>query len=67
MDNSFKVKLNIDPNDKYIKAKKDLIEALNSINALPPQQQQQLAYELIGAEKMNLFISFMQQFFNNQR
>lgn len=64
MDNGYKVKLNIDSNNKYIKAKEDLIEALNSINELPLQQQQQLAYELIVAEKMNLYIRFMQHFFN---
>lgn len=67
--NDLKIKLDIDPNDKYEKARKDLIQAMNSINVLDFEQQKQLAYELLGAEKMNLLINFAQYFFNknNQR
>lgn len=65
--NNYEINLDVDPNDKYQKAKKDLIQAIQSINSLDSNQQKQLAYELIGAEKVNLFISIMQQLHSNNQ
>lgn len=64
MDYGFDYKLTVDPRNKYDKAKKDLIEALNSIRALDPQQQQQLVYEVFGAQMVETFINILQQNFN---
>lgn len=52
----------IDPKDKYEKAKKDMIQAMNSIRDLDMQQRQQLLYELVGIEQFNMFIKLYQQF-----
>lgn len=44
---NFEPQMTIEPTDKYEKAKKDIIEALNSIRELNMQQQQQLFCELV--------------------
>lgn len=59
--NNWDVNLTIDPKDKYEKAKKDILQAQKSFNDLDNVQQQQLAYEIIGAEKLNWLINFIQQ------
>ena len=64
MNNGVDIKLTIDPQDKYLKAKKALIEAMESIRDLDPQQQQQLAREVFGAQMVEAFINIMQQNFN---
>ena len=48
-----KLKLDIEPADKYEKAKKDLITAMNSCAELSPQQKEQLALELLGVESFS--------------
>ncbi len=60
MDN-FEWKITVDPKDKYNKAKKDILQAQKSFNDLDYAQQQQLVYELIGAEKLNWLINSIQQ------
>lgn len=60
MDN-FEWKITVDPKDKYNKAKKDIHQAQKSFNDLDYAQQQQLVYELIGAEKLNWLINSIQQ------
>lgn len=52
--NDFQFNLSIDPKDDYEKAKKDFIQAMNSIQKLSPQQREQLATELFGLERMEL-------------
>ena len=52
--NDFQFNLSIDPKDDYEKAKKDFIQAMNSIQKLSPQQREQLATELFGLERWNL-------------
>jgi len=47
--------------DDYVQAKKDLIQALNSIRKLTTEQQVTLAKELVGAESVNNFIKIMQK------
>jgi hypothetical protein len=58
----YRIMPDIVPNDKYEKAKGDLIQAIYSFRALNPQQQQQLAYEILGAETMAAFINMMQNY-----
>ena len=47
MDN-FKIKTTIEPTDKYLKAKLDLIQALNSYGELSPYEQECLIKEIFG-------------------
>ena len=47
----------------YFDAKKDLIQALNSISKLEPWQREQLAKELMGAEAYAAMYSTMRQYF----
>lgn len=46
----YKLTLGIEPNDKYKKAKQDLIQAKKSFDELNPQQQEQLIREALDAE-----------------
>ena len=62
MDN-FKVKLNVEPTNDYEKAKLELLKAMNSIRALPPYQQKQLAEEVFGVEAVATLAHIMQQYF----
>ena len=47
MDN-FKIKTTIEPTDKYLKAKMDLIQALHSYGELSPYEQEYLIREVFG-------------------
>lgn len=62
MDN-FKVKLNVEPTNDYEKAKLELLKAMDSIRALPPYQQKQLAEELFGVQAVATLAHIMQQYF----
>ena len=57
--NKVKAKIDFDPTDKYLKAKKDLIQAMVSINELTPIQQENLVREFVGAEGVAVLINFM--------
>lgn len=46
----YNVKIDLDPTNKYEKAKKDMLQAMQSISELTPEQKQQLAYGFIGAK-----------------
>lgn len=59
--NGYEIKPTIDPKDNYEKARKDVIQAMNSIQKLTSQEQQQLAYELLGVNAVNSFITLMNQ------
>lgn len=55
----FKPTFGIEPTNKYAKAKKDLIQAMNSVRELTPQEQQMLATELFGAEKIAALLNLL--------
>ena len=57
--NEVKAKIDFDPTDKYLKAKKDLIQAMVSINELTPIQQENRVREFVGAEGVAALINFM--------
>lgn len=44
----FKPTVGVEPKNKYDKARQDLIQAMNSIRELTPQEQQMLATEFFG-------------------
>lgn len=56
---NYEIKPTIDPKNNYEKARKDVLQAMDSIQKLTQQQQQQLAYELIGIEAINSFVDLM--------
>lgn len=60
------VKIDFEPKDNYQKAKKDIIQALDSITKLTPDQQRKLAYELLGIEKFTIMLNLIQQI-NNRK
>lgn len=46
--NEAKLSLDVDFSNKYLKAKKDIYEAIKSVNELMPQQREKLLQELIA-------------------
>lgn len=58
-----KLTVDIDPEDKYQKAKKDLIQAKKSFLELTPQERQKLIYEFLEAEKAEQVLRTLQLFF----
>ena len=60
----YKLTLGMEPTDDYKKAKQDLIQAILSIQKLPPQQQQKLATELFGAAKLTAAMQIFRQYFS---
>lgn len=61
--NDVKLTVDIDPEDKYQKAKKDLIQAKKSFLELTPQERQKLIYEFLEAEKAEQVLRTLQLFF----
>ena len=51
MDN-FKIKATIEPTDKYLNAKMDLIQALHSYGELSPYEQECLIKEIFGVANL---------------
>ncbi len=58
---NFDVKLDIEPNDNYGKARQAIIRAMEAISKISPVKPDRLARELLTAEKYNLLISFLQR------
>ena len=48
----FKITVGIEPTDKYVKAKQDLLQAWKSFGELTPAEREVLVREVIGAEKV---------------
>ena len=53
--NDYKINLSVEPTNDYDKAQMDIIQAMNSIQKLSPQQRERLATELFGVEKIEMF------------
>ena len=62
----YKLTLGIEPTDDYKKAKQDLLQAMQSIQKLPPQQQQLLAEEFVGTENVAVFQEWFRQIFGRR-
>ena len=59
----YDVNLSIEPKDRYEKAKKDVIQAMKSMQELTSQQRDQLAKELFGLEAVAYIQRMMQRRF----
>jgi len=57
----YKITVDVDPEDKYIKAKKDLLEAMDSFQQLTPQERERLITELFGVAAVNEVCRIMNQ------
>ena len=64
--NNYEASVDIDPKDKYEKAKKDLCQALISLRELNAQEQHQLANELFGAAKVDFLVKIVQSYNENK-
>ena len=60
--NDFNIKMNVEPTDNYTKAKKDLLQAMISVQALTPVEQRRLAEEIFGAAKVTMVLNLLQNF-----
>lgn len=56
---NIRLTVSLEPKDKYDKAKKDIIEAMKSVQDLSAFQQQQLVKELLGYEGFLRFYSLI--------
>lgn len=57
----YKITVDVDPEDKYIKAKKDLLEAMDSFQQLTQQERERLITELLGVAAVNEVRRIMNQ------
>ena len=58
----FKLKLEIEPKEKYEKAKKDVLGAMKSVGELSEKQRYELCKEIIGMECSSQFYNMMKQY-----
>lgn len=58
---SYNLKIDVQPTNKYQKAKKDLIVALSSYEELTPQEKELLMCEFFGAENVAFLQSILTQ------
>lgn len=61
--NYYKPTLVIEPTDKYEKAKQDILQALNSVQALTPQERQRLAEEMFRDANVTVMLNILHQAF----
>lgn len=55
-----------EPTDPYVKAKQDILTAINSVRVLPPVQQEMLARELFQAVDVAAALRLMQYLLYNR-
>lgn len=60
----YKLDLEIEPTDKYEKAKQDLIQALKSYDDLTPDQKESLMKEFFGVANVLALSNMLNQYFN---
>lgn len=61
--NNYRLMVDIEPTDKYDKAKQKLLQAINAVQELPQYQQQHLAEEIFGATNVAFFLKVLNQNF----
>lgn len=59
--NDFYFKLEVEPKEKYARAKKAVLDAVNSVSELSNSQKCELCKELVGNEAFSAFCNMMQQ------
>lgn len=61
--NGLNITIDVQPQDSYAKARNDLLKAIDSINKLTPAEQQRLATELFGIERVAVLYRMLQNFY----
>ena len=61
--NWLNIKVDVQPQDSYAKARNDILKAIDSINKLTPAEQQRLATELFGIERVAVLYRMLQNFY----
>ena len=61
--NGLNITVDVQPQDSYAKARNDLLKAIDSINKLTPVEQQRLAAELFGIERVAVLYRMLQNFY----
>lgn len=61
--NGYTIKPSIEPNDKYEKAKQDVIQAIKSLQELTPEQRKRLVKEALGSELATQIFNYFPQLF----
>ena len=62
----YNLKVDVEPTDKYEKAKKDLITAFNSFHELSQEKKEQLIRELVGIQASQAIFELM-NLMNNRK
>ena len=62
--NDYEIKLDVDPKEKYQKARKALAEADLAISALTPQEQRRLAEDYFTPKGLRSLFDFLQHYGN---
>lgn len=60
---AYKLTVEIEPTDKYEKAKKDLLQALKSYGELTAQEKECLMQEFFGAANVASILNVLKQYF----
>lgn len=60
--NNYNLKIDIEPTNKYEKARNDLVEALSSFEKLSAMEQEQLVRDLFGVEALNMLSKITQRY-----
>lgn len=61
--NDYRISVGFEPEDAYGKAKKDMIQALQSTQRLTPVQRQKLAEELFGATAVASILQLLNNYY----
>lgn len=58
--NNYRIKPELEPTDKYEKAKQDLLKAIKSMQDLSPEERRVLAHEVFGAAYVERAMKFFE-------
>ena len=64
--NNYRIKPELEPTDKYEKAKQDFLKAKKSIEDLSPEEQRALAQEVFGAARAEMIMKFLMSINSNR-
>lgn len=61
----YKITMGIEPTNDYIKAKKDIMQAMESIQKLPPIEQRRLAEEIMGSAQVEMLYEVFRRYWRS--
>ena len=60
--NDYKITMGIEPTNDYMKAKQDILQAMESVQKLSPIERQRLAEELLGTTQFMVLNQMFHQY-----